>query len=347
MRIRGFSLVAAVAAVLAAIVGTTTAGTASATPMPVTFNFFSGIPGELAHHGGSLPGSNDFSCRPTPKHPYPVVLAHGTGGSQQTNWGAYVPLLKNEGYCVFALTYGALDDLPWPGPAVGGMGLIEDSAAQFGRFVDKVLAATGASKVDVVGHSQGTVVPAYYAKVLGGRGKIDKQVSIAPAWRGSKAAGADQLLPAARRLGISAAQTPIARDVPNWTPHPRSCAPSRRAGTTTPRSPTPTSRPATTKPSSRTHSACRRAGTTCTTSSFRTDVRQISPSMRASRARGARRSSCSTRSIPRIHGRCRATARRRSAGARTEAPLEASPYSTRSKIAVKPCPPPMHMVSSP
>ena len=209
MRIRGFSLVAAVAAVLAAIVGTTTAGTASATPIPVTFNFFSGIPGELAHHGGSLPGSNDFSCRPTPKHPYPVVLAHGTGGSQQTNWGAYVPLLKNEGYCVFALTYGALDDLPWPGPAVGGMGLIEDSAAQFARFVDKVLAATGASKVDVVGHSQGTVVPAYYAKVLGGRGKIDKQVSIAPAWRGSKVAGADQLLPTVRRLGISAAQTPI------------------------------------------------------------------------------------------------------------------------------------------
>ena len=209
MQIRGFSLLVAVAAALGLLAGTTTAGTASAAPLPVTFNFFSGIAPELANHGGSLPGSNDFSCRPTSKHPYPVVLAHGTGGSQQTNWGTYVPLLKNEGYCVFALTYGALDELPWPGPTVGGMGLIEDSAAQFGRFVDKVLAATGASKVDVVGHSQGTVVPAYYAKYLGGRGKIDKHVSIAPAWRGSTVAGADQILPTVRKLGISAAQTPL------------------------------------------------------------------------------------------------------------------------------------------
>ncbi|MGY2060985.1 esterase/lipase family protein, partial [Nocardia gipuzkoensis] len=86
---------------------------------PVVYNFFAGIPGELTDPGGALPGSNDWSCRPTAAHPNPVVLLHGTGGGAQTNWGVYVPLLANEGYCVYALTYGAYD-LPWPISAIGG-----------------------------------------------------------------------------------------------------------------------------------------------------------------------------------------------------------------------------------
>ncbi len=38
---------------------------------------------------------------------------------------------------------------------------MERSAPQLAAFVDKVLAATGASKVDLVGHSEGTVMPRY------------------------------------------------------------------------------------------------------------------------------------------------------------------------------------------
>ncbi|MCH5641919.1 MULTISPECIES: triacylglycerol lipase [unclassified Gordonia (in: high G+C Gram-positive bacteria)] len=202
---------AALSALLAAVLAGSflAAGNLRAEPLPVTFNFFAGIPAELAHPGGSLPGSNDFACKPSSRHPRPVVLAHGTGGSQQTNWGTYVPLLKNEGYCVFALTYGAPTYLPWPGSAIGGMGTMEDSAKQFKTFVDKVLRATGASKFDVVGHSQGTVVPAYYAKYLGGRNKIGKYVSLAPAWNGTTLAGTDLLLPFWRGLGVSAEQVPV------------------------------------------------------------------------------------------------------------------------------------------
>lgn len=111
---------------------------------PVAYNFFAGIPDELAHPGGSLPGSNDWSCRPSAAHPDPVVLVHGTGGGAQTNWGAYAPLLANAGYCVFALTYGAYD-LPWPISAIGGMQPIESSAAQLAAFVDRVRAATRAA----------------------------------------------------------------------------------------------------------------------------------------------------------------------------------------------------------
>ncbi|WP_330250978.1 lipase family protein [Nocardia sp. NBC_00565] len=195
---RGVPGVALVIGVLAALwVGA--AGPARA-EYPVDYNFFAGIPNELINHGGSLPGSNDWSCKPSAEHPDPVVLAHGTGGGAQTNWGLYAPLLANEGYCVFSLTYGAYD-LPWPISAVGGMLPIEQSAVQFGAFVDQVLAATGANKVDVVGHSQGTVMPNYYAKRLGGADKIDKYVSIAPAWQGSNAGGGADMAAFADRLG--------------------------------------------------------------------------------------------------------------------------------------------------
>lgn len=197
-------VVAAMLLVLGSVVG---AGQASA-DLPVTYSFFAGIPDELRNPGGSLPGSNDFGCRPTKEHPNPVILAHGTGGSQQTNWGAYVPLLKNEGYCVFALTYGA-PELSWPMTAVGGMGSMADSAAEFGDFVTRVLAATGAEQVDVVGHSQGTVVPAYYAKVLGGAANIGTQVGIAPVWGGTRVAGNDVLMEFSRSLGIRAEDLPL------------------------------------------------------------------------------------------------------------------------------------------
>ncbi|GAA2057583.1 esterase/lipase family protein [Williamsia deligens] len=183
-------------------------GSASAAPLPVTYDFFAGIGPELANHGGSLPGSNDFSCRPSAAHPEPVILVHGTGGSQQTNWGTYVPLLKNAGYCVFALTYGALAG-PWPVTAVGGMGPMRQSARQFGAFADRVLAATGASRLDVVGHSQGTLIPAWWAKYGGGAGKIARYVSLAALWEGTSPAGSGAMIALARQRGLLPAQFPV------------------------------------------------------------------------------------------------------------------------------------------
>lgn len=207
----GFRGVFVAVGVIAAALGVLIAsgGGAAQAALPVSYNFLGGIPDAVAHPGGSLPGSNDFSCKPSSAHPNPVVLVHGTGGSQQTNWGTYVPLLANEGYCVFALTYGAIDGLPFPFTAIGGMKPMESSAAQLGRFVDKVLTSTGARKVDIVGHSQGTVIPDYYAKFLGGQNKIDKYVSLAPAWNGTTVAGADLILPLARQLGLPANGLPV------------------------------------------------------------------------------------------------------------------------------------------
>jgi triacylglycerol lipase len=175
-------LVACLAAVLAAVPA---AGPASAAdPLPVPYQF---IPSALL--GGmpdaNAPGTNDWTCRPTAAHPRPVVLVHGTAGNRSTNWQTYGPLLKNNGYCVFALTYGVLPGTPYPFNALGGLTSIPGSAAELGAFIDRVLAATGADKVDIVGHSQGTLMPDYYAKFLGGADKIGSYISLAPLWHGT------------------------------------------------------------------------------------------------------------------------------------------------------------------
>ncbi|TJZ77754.1 lipase [Rhodococcus oryzae] len=193
---------------LVALVMSFGTGAAGADPLPEKFESSAGSSNELTNPGGSLPGSNDFGCKPTTDHPRPVVLVHGTAGGQQITWGAYVPMLKNAGFCVFALTYGAIAG-PWPISSIGAMKPIEDSAQQLGGFIDRILSATGASTVDIVGHSQGTLVPAYYAKVLGGQSKITNYVSLAPLWLGTKVGGGDGLPELFERWGLPDSAFPI------------------------------------------------------------------------------------------------------------------------------------------
>jgi triacylglycerol lipase len=152
----------------------------------VDYNFFAGIVPEVLNPGGALPGANEWDRPMSKAHPNPVILMHGTAGGAQTNWGLYVPLLVNNGFSPFTMTFGAVKTAPWPLSALGGVAPLEDSAAEFGEFVDKVLEATGARKVDVVGHSQGTLVPDYYAKTMGGADNIGKYVSLAPLWHGTE-----------------------------------------------------------------------------------------------------------------------------------------------------------------
>jgi triacylglycerol esterase/lipase EstA (alpha/beta hydrolase family) len=78
------------------------------------------------------------------------------------------PRLKDAGYCVYSLTYGTLPGIYF----IAGLDKIENSAAQLSTFIDKVLASTKASQVDLVGHSQGSLMPRYYLKFLGGASKV-------------------------------------------------------------------------------------------------------------------------------------------------------------------------------
>jgi triacylglycerol lipase len=52
-----------------------------------------------------------------------------------------------------------------------------------------VLAATGARKVDILGHSDGTLMPAHNVRFLGGAAKVDRYVALTPLWAGTDLAG--------------------------------------------------------------------------------------------------------------------------------------------------------------
>jgi triacylglycerol esterase/lipase EstA (alpha/beta hydrolase family) len=169
----------AVALAVAASFALPTAPAGAAT-YPVPYNFGAGILAATLHPGSSPPGSNDWNCRPTAAHPYPVVLVHGTFANMTDSWQALSPLLANNGYCVFALDYGGP-----PGNQVQATGDIPTSAAQLGAFVDRVLQATGATKVDVVGHSQGGMMPRWYIKFLGGDQTVHELVGLAPSNHGT------------------------------------------------------------------------------------------------------------------------------------------------------------------
>src|SRR5690242_1540114 len=96
-------------------------------------------------------GINDWSCRPSAAHPEPVVLLHSLGFTDGASFAYLAPKIAGEDYCVFSLTYGR----PAPEVPNGGLGPIAASATEIGGFVERVLASTGAAKVDLVGHSEG------------------------------------------------------------------------------------------------------------------------------------------------------------------------------------------------
>ncbi|MFI8964181.1 esterase/lipase family protein [Streptomyces sp. NPDC053493] len=136
-------------------------------------------------------GWNDFTCKPSAAHPRPVVLVHGTFGNSIDNWLGLAPYLVDRGYCVFSLDYGQLPGVPF----FNGLGPVDKSAEQLDAYVDRVLAATGAGEADLVGHSQGGMMPRYYLKFLGGADKVNALVGIAPDNHGTTLGGLTQLLP--------------------------------------------------------------------------------------------------------------------------------------------------------
>jgi triacylglycerol lipase len=143
----------------------------------------------------SPPGANDPSCRPSAAHPRPVVLVHGFFATR-AYFSTMAPFLADQGFCVFAATYGS----PPGQPGLGGYQPIERSAADLATFVDRVRSWTGADRVDLVGHSEGTLVSHYYLDRLGGAAHVGTFVALAGVFSGTRFAHADELLAAVRRL---------------------------------------------------------------------------------------------------------------------------------------------------
>lgn len=127
---------------------------------------------------GEPSGANDWSCRPTAERPTPVVIVHGTFGDRKSLLDDLSAAMVDDGFCVFSLDYGnrATGDIP-------------TSAEQLKTFVTKVLDATGAEKVSMVGHSQGGMMPRYYIKFLGGAAYVDDLVGLSPSNHGTTIVG--------------------------------------------------------------------------------------------------------------------------------------------------------------
>jgi len=170
---------------LAALACMAAPGAALATTLPVEYDGLTGYAQISAT--ASPPGANDWSCKPSKEHPRPVVLVHGTFLDMADDWHALSPLLADNGYCVFALNYGSSNGSGALG--VYATGPIPASAEELAAFVEKVLGATGAKQVDLVGHSQGGMMPRYYLRFLGGAAKVGTLVGLAPSNHGTTADG--------------------------------------------------------------------------------------------------------------------------------------------------------------
>lgn len=140
----------------------------------------------------ALSGGNN-NCKPSAAHPYPVVLVHATFADEGSNWVTLAPLLANNGYCVYAFNYGKTILSGLLG-SIDGLGNIEHSAEELSSFVSNVLSKTGAAKVDMVGHSQGGMMPNYYLKFLGGASKVHTLIGLSPSNHGTTVGGLTNLI---------------------------------------------------------------------------------------------------------------------------------------------------------
>jgi triacylglycerol esterase/lipase EstA (alpha/beta hydrolase family) len=160
---------------------------AAPAPLPVVYSSVPAVTRFVTNHDGPPPGANDFGCKPPAEHPRPVILVPATATTMSLDFDTISPLLKNNGYCVFALNYGAYGVL-------SATGEITKSAGELAAFVGRVRAATGAAQVDLVGHSQGGMMPRYYLKFLGGAAVVHRLVGLSPSNHGTTLHGVTALV---------------------------------------------------------------------------------------------------------------------------------------------------------
>ncbi|MEH0421626.1 esterase/lipase family protein [Streptomyces sp. B21-083] len=108
----------------------------------------------------------------------PIVFVHGISSSS-SSWNDWVADFKADGYTASELDAWSYS---WSQSNV-------TTAQQLATEVKRVLAATGASKVDLVVHSMGTLSARYYLKNLGGTAYVDDFVSTAGTNHGTTLAG--------------------------------------------------------------------------------------------------------------------------------------------------------------
>jgi triacylglycerol esterase/lipase EstA (alpha/beta hydrolase family) len=191
--------VGSTALVVAGVVTPLAASPAGASTLPLQGEAQAFVNSTFVWNYNAAPAGANERCTPSAAHPYPVILTEGTFSSMYNSFGALSPDLANNGYCVYAFNYG--QTLLFTG--IYATGDIAASAAQLASEVTRVLGETGASKVDIVGWSQGGMMPRYYVNDLGGAAKVNMLVGLAPSNYGTTLDGIVGLLSGLGSLGVA------------------------------------------------------------------------------------------------------------------------------------------------
>jgi pimeloyl-ACP methyl ester carboxylesterase len=136
----------------------------------------------------------------------PTVLVHDLASSQR-EWDGWLDEVG--GQCAFAFTYGESAvsvQLQSVMQQVGlgqvaGLARIEDSAVEFGAFVDSVRQRTGAERVQVLAHGAGGLVAQHWIAHSGSQ-SVETLVTVGPLWNGTDIAGLGTLAAFNRSIGI-------------------------------------------------------------------------------------------------------------------------------------------------
>ena len=138
------------------------------------------------------PEGTNVQCVPAPGE-NPVVMIHGMNSNSYQTYARMAPELKAMGKCLYAFNVGKLgpDEFSVLGsiPTMRNMTPLDTALAELTAKIDTLKAETGATAVDIVGHSAGGTLAAAYAKQEQGRG-IGTVVSLAGVLHGTTLLGA-------------------------------------------------------------------------------------------------------------------------------------------------------------
>ena len=98
----------------------------------------------------------------------PILFVHGYGGSS-ANWETMKQRFLDDGWQsveLYSYNYSFVSSNA-------------TTAAEIRDQVDDIISKTGATKVDIIAHSMGSISTRYYLKNLGGSAKVDAWVSLA------------------------------------------------------------------------------------------------------------------------------------------------------------------------
>ncbi|MBV7294379.1 alpha/beta fold hydrolase [Corynebacterium sp. TAE3-ERU12] len=134
----------------------------------------------------------------------PVVLIHGTWMSAYSTFAMLAPELKKAGFNCYSFDYGADPDcFVGKNKGVAGTADLTASTAEVERRINEVLERTGADRVDLVCHSQGSIHGRAYAKKYGAD-KVRTIVSLGGNHHGVTLGGVATVGTALEKIGIPA-----------------------------------------------------------------------------------------------------------------------------------------------